>query len=218
MVEERPPAEEAKFRYEIASAVLDAVIHYASLYYRSFLSDGDAAVRRSRAATIATAEDAAKHAAALTTAMRQLWRSGDPAVRQILAPLAEQYPGGDELPLSFGDPGFVATLEEMRRHVELIATTLPADVGGQRPSVLFKELSRRLGGTYSEVTGEPAQTSARAGVPEGRFFHFLKAVVTWLRAAAVEFPDFKFDLPPTDDALRMTLHRLSQANTTRNPN
>jgi len=41
-------AEEARFRREIAREVLEAVIRYAWFYYRGFLPDGDAAVRRSR--------------------------------------------------------------------------------------------------------------------------------------------------------------------------
>src|SRR5262249_11319581 len=55
---------------------------------------------------------------------------------------------------------------------------------------------------------EQAPVSARAGAPEGRFFRFVRAVVSWLRAAGVELPDVKFDLPPSDDALRMVLRRL----------
>jgi hypothetical protein len=229
-VKERSDSEELAFRREISRNVLDSVLYHCSLYYRAFLPEGDAGVRRGRAGIVAAAKNAATLCGELATAMNQLWRSGDPAVRRILDPLAAQYPRGDDLPASLNmlkgaqkkgflsevevarlaDPGFVAFLEEMRRGVELIATALPGDVGGRRRSVLFEKLVLWLEGIYSEITGEPAYASARAGVPEGRFFHFAKAVVAWLRAAASELPDVTFDLPPTDDALRMTMHRLSK--------
>ena len=225
-------SEETAFRQEICRAVLDAVLFHCWLYYRAFLPEGDAQVRRGRAAIAATAETAAQLAGKLAVAMRLLWRSGNPAVRRILAPLAVQYPRGDGLPVAsllvlpenlqqeeevpfiIGDPGFVVILEEMKRRVELIATALRADAGGRRPSVVFAQLAAWLAGIYSEITGEPAHASARAGTPGGRFFQFAKAVVAWLKAAAPELPDVKFDLPPTDDALRMVLHRMTQANTT----
>jgi len=164
--------------------------------------------------------------------MRQLWRSGDPAVRQILGPLATPYPRGDGLPVVsivlrpespqaedqppnvIGDPGVVVLLEEMRRRVELLATALPADVGGRRPSVVFAQLEQWLEGIYSEITGQPARFSGRAGARAGRFFRFVKAVVAWLSDAASDLSGVKFDLPATEDALRMALHRLVQANTT----
>jgi hypothetical protein len=230
-VKERSPSEEAAFRQEISRYVLDTTLYHCWLYYRAFLPEGDADVRRSRAAVIATAERASKLAGELATAMRRLWRSGDPAVQQIFAPLAAQYPRGDGLPVVsivlppempqrdepphiIGDPGFVVMLEEMRRQVELLAAALPADVGGRRPSVVFEELAVWLAGIYSGVTGLPAQVSTRAGAREGQYFRFVKAVVGWLNDAAPELGDVKFDFPATDDALRMVLHRMAQANTT----
>jgi hypothetical protein len=214
IVKERSPSEEDAFRREISAYALDRTIYFCWLYYRTFLPEGSAAVRRGRAAIIATAKNAGNLAAELTTAMRKLWRSDNQAVRQILAPLADQYPRGDDLPVAFGDPGFVATLEQLQRRVELIATALPPDPGGRRRSVMFDELALRLAGIYHGITGELAPVSAQAGAPEGRFFRFAKAVVAWLRAAAIELPDVKFDLPPSDDALRMALRRLEHANTT----
>jgi hypothetical protein len=217
IVEERLPSEEEAFRREISAYVIERTIYFCWLYYRAFLPEGNAAVRRGRAAIIATAENAASLAGELATAMRQLWQSDNSAVRQILGPFADHYPRGDGLPVAFGDPGFVATLEEMRRRVELIATALPADPGGRRRSVVFEELALRLAEIYHGITGEQAPISARAGAPEGRFFRFAAAIVAWLRAAASEWPDVTLDLPPSDDALRMALRRLEQANTTPAP-
>jgi hypothetical protein len=217
VIQERSPSEEDAFRREISAYVIERTIYFSWLYYRAFLSGGNAAVRRGRAAIITTAENATKLAAELATAMRQLWQSDNPAVRQILGPLADHYSRGDGLPVAFGDPGFVATLEEMRRRVELIATALPADPGGRRRSVVFEELALRLAAIYHGITGEQAPISARAGAPEGRFFRFAAAVLTWLRAAANECPDVTLDLPPSDDALRMALRRLEQVNTTSAP-
>ena len=182
-----------------------------------------------------TAKKTAKLAADLATAMRQLWRSEDTVVQRMLAPLAMQYPRGDgfpvtaiilaskpppsedHLPMIIGDPGFIVSLEEMRRAAELIAATLPVDRGGRRRSVPFKKFALSLAGIYTEITGEPAQTSTRAGASDGRFLRFTAAVIAWLKAAARELPDVTLDLPPSDDALRMTLHRLKQANKNSSP-
>lgn len=216
---ERNPVDGAHFRREISAHVLECALHYSRLYYQAFLPDGCAAVRRSRASIITTAKGAANLVGKLSIAVRQLWQSDDPAVRQILLPLADQYPRGDALgTLRVDDPGFVTTLEDLRLRVELIATALPTDVGGRRSSVLFEELTVRLAGIYSAITGEPALTSTRAGAPEGRFFHFVKAVIAWLRAAAAEFPDVTLDLPPSDDALRMVLRRLANPRPTAESN
>jgi hypothetical protein len=214
IVQERSQSEEVAFRRKISAYVLDRALYFCWLYYRAFLPDGNAAVRRGRAGIIATAEYAAKLAGELATAMRQLRQSDNPAVRQILGPLADPYPLSEGLSVAFGNLDIVAILEELRLRVELIATALPSDVGGRRRSALFEELVLGLATIYSGITGEPAQTSARAGAPEGRFYHFVKAVVAWLRAAAVELPDVTFDLPPSGDALRMALRRLEHANTT----
>jgi hypothetical protein len=213
-VKEWSPSEEAAFRQEISRYVLDTALCHCWLYYRAFLPEGDAHVRRGRAAVTATAERAAKLAGELANAMRRLWQSGNPIVQEIFAPFAGQYPRGDGLPSGFGDPGFVVMLEEIRRRVELLATALPADVGGRRRSVIFEELALRLAGIYSGFTGLPAQVSARAGAREGQYFRFVKAVVCWLNDAAPELSDVKFDFPPSDDALRMVLHRMAQANIT----
>jgi hypothetical protein len=232
-VQERSPSEEAAFRRVISRAVLDSVVDHCSLYYLAFLPEGDAAVRRGGAAVIVRARNAAKHAGKLAIAMRQLWQSGDPTVRRILGPLVAQYPRTDGIPIGavvlrrqssvpedgppevFGDPGFVVLLDQLWRMLQFLATTLPADDGGRRPSVVFNKLAVGLSRIYSEITGEPARVSVRSGAPEARLFQFVKAVVAWLGAAASELPDVTFDLPPTDSALRVALGRsLKQTNTT----
>lgn len=199
----------ARWAGNFSEEVVEATIFHCGLYYRACLPAAQS--RRSRAKLKREIEKATDLTARLAPLLRAIWGSRDTTVQRWLNPvLGANFYERDGLHGNSLDPGFVHGLDELWRRLALLGQALPDDPGGNRPALAFEELTNWLAGIYCTVTmAETAPTSMR-----GLFFRYVAAAVDLLKAATPQFPKAKFDLPPSDEALRKALGRARRARRT----
>jgi hypothetical protein len=167
--------------------IIDVTIYYCGRYYLDCLPD---TVEGSRARLARRIKRAAGLTERLATELRAIHAAREPTVQTWLGPLLTLYlPNLDGLRLATVDPGFVLGLDELWRVLALLDQALPYDRGGTRRAVAFRRLVRALHGICSQFGGK-------------NFAAYMGAVVDLIRATAPAFPRARFDLPPTDEALR----------------
>ena len=166
-------------------------------FYRNSLPEGG--VKFYRDDLKKELQRAAGLAEKLEVSAARIWQSQDPAIFDLLRPLAAM--AQEPNPPHPSGVAWIGWLRAFASTTKLLADTLLDDPGGPRPAIPFDELAICLVPYCRGPDGTPPS--------EARYFAFVASVVDFLRTIEKRLPAAKFRLPVTDRALRQRLRLLT---------
>jgi hypothetical protein len=182
------------------------------LWYVDQNSKRGVSIRGNRAALKKELCKSASLAEKLRASAELIWKSNEPSVLRNLRDFVAWQEWQSSLPMHPSGVGWIAALDEFANRSRLLANILPDDAGGPKSSVMFDDLLIVLTEYFTALARKrkrPIDVKPIDKKLEREFFNFIAAVTEVARNVWKDRPAAKLKVPPTDQALRERLRRLT---------